>query len=211
MSESDIFAVVFLVVFVYQLSTCFFQWEVVVICHLVGPVYVFCWLLFPAKTTAGPAMASSIVIVLTCMFLIVGSGYMKFDLLTNTVSRSGSRRELLLGPASYGMIHILATFLFWRDSPAGIASILILCAGSCIHWSNTYRMIVCFVPHCRHPFTNARAIRGCRNMVKYPECITENRRNFQNILGPDVDMTRKKQQDAVLIQSKISYKLLPGD
>ena len=45
------------------------------------------------------------------------------------MSRTGKRTELLRGATSYGIVHILAAIMFWRDSPANGSLIMILCAG----------------------------------------------------------------------------------
>ena len=46
----------------------------------------------------------------------------------NMVSRTGDRRELLKGPASYGIVITFATLVWWRSVPA-LFSIVVLCMG----------------------------------------------------------------------------------
>ena len=43
--------------------------------------------------------------------------------------RQGHRSELLLGPLQYGVVHVLATLVFWRDSAPGVLALSALCAG----------------------------------------------------------------------------------
>eukprot|EP01083_Nonionella_stella_P099568 279958_1 len=94
-----------------------------------GPVYVLCWLLFPTDSTWGPYLASAVVITVTGTFVLVGLGLIRNSGLVQTVSRSGDPREILRGPMFYGIVHVLATVVYWRDRPAGIVSLMILCAG----------------------------------------------------------------------------------
>ena len=46
----------------------------------------------------------------------------------NMVSRTGDRRELLKGPATYGIVISMATLFWWRSIPS-LLSIVILCLG----------------------------------------------------------------------------------
>lgn len=54
---------------------------------------------------------------------------MKSDSLVAVVSRSGRASELLTGPLMYGLVHILASVLFWIPSPIGMVCIMTLCCG----------------------------------------------------------------------------------
>lgn len=47
----------------------------------------------------------------------------------NSISRSGSSRELLGGPLYYVMVLSICTALFWRDSPVGVVALAIMCGG----------------------------------------------------------------------------------
>ena len=46
--------------------------------------------------------------------------------------RTGDRTELLKGPLTYGIVHVVATLLFWRSSPVGCTTIATLCALSAL-------------------------------------------------------------------------------
>jgi phytol kinase len=45
------------------------------------------------------------------------------------MSRSGNRREVLRGPLYYGIIFVLITIIFWKDSPIGIIALMLMCGG----------------------------------------------------------------------------------
>eukprot|EP00798_Chlamydomonas_sp_ICE-L_P032088 gene32088-16610_t len=61
--------------------------------------------------------------------LSVGLGVLKDDGLVSSVSRSGDRGELLKGPFYYCIVLISVTLVFWRDSPAGLMAISLMCGG----------------------------------------------------------------------------------
>ena len=67
-------------------------------------------------------------------------------MLPPVIQRTGDRRELLTGPALYGLTHVLATLVFWRGSPAGAAGLAVLCAGDGLaevigkRFGGTYRL-----------------------------------------------------------------------
>jgi hypothetical protein len=46
------------------------------------------------------------------------------------MSRTGNKRELLLGPLMYGIVFVYSTVVYWRSSPAAIVAMMLLCAGS---------------------------------------------------------------------------------
>jgi len=45
------------------------------------------------------------------------------------MSRTGDRREILRGPLYYGIVFVLLTLVFWRDSPVGIVALMLMCGG----------------------------------------------------------------------------------
>jgi len=93
-----------------------------------GPIFVLCWILFPDKTISR-YLAAVIPLLITGQFFMVGMGYLKDEEAVKAMSRSGDRREILKGPLIYGVVFIVMTILFWRESPLGIIALLILCGG----------------------------------------------------------------------------------
>lgn len=54
---------------------------------------------------------------------------MRDDRLVNSVSRSGDRGELLKGPLYYVVVLMATTVLCWRDNPAGLVAVSLMCGG----------------------------------------------------------------------------------
>lgn len=93
-----------------------------------GPIFVLCWLFFtPAPESR--YMAALVPFAITVQFALVGLGIWKDPDAVKAMSRSGDRREILLGPLFYGIVFIILTLLFWRDTPTGIVALMLLCGG----------------------------------------------------------------------------------
>jgi phytol kinase len=93
-----------------------------------GPLYVLCWLLY----SSGPQarwLAALVPLLITGQFLLIGLGLIKDQGAVQAMSRAGDPRELLYGPVQYGVIFVVLTLAFWRESPVGIAALMILCGG----------------------------------------------------------------------------------
>lgn len=93
-----------------------------------GPFFVLCWPLF-SEQPAARFMAAVVPLILTGQFFLIGIGVLKDEPTKETMARSGDRRELLKGPLIYGLVFIACTLLFWRDSPVGITTLMILAGG----------------------------------------------------------------------------------
>ncbi len=93
-----------------------------------GPIFVLCWLLFPEKVLAR-YLAALIPLAITLQFALVGLGVMRDPAAVAAMSRSGDRREILLGPLFYGVVFVLLTLVYWKDSPIGITALMLLCGG----------------------------------------------------------------------------------
>ncbi len=93
-----------------------------------GPFFLICWNLF---SEAGHArwFAALVPAAITLQFAAVGLGLMEDQAAVQAMSRTGDRREILQGPLYYGIIFVLATLIFWRESPVGILALMILCGG----------------------------------------------------------------------------------
>ncbi|KAG2482727.1 hypothetical protein HYH03_018358 [Edaphochlamys debaryana] len=59
----------------------------------------------------------------------VGTGLVSDPGLVQSVSRSGDRTELLKGPLFYVVTLVAATVLCWRDNPAGLIAVAMMCGG----------------------------------------------------------------------------------
>jgi phytol kinase len=93
-----------------------------------GPLFVLCWLLFTDSPDA-PYMAALVPGAITLQFFMVGSGVIKDEAAVQAMSRSGDRREILRGPLYYGLVFVVMTILYWRQSPTGMVTLMLICGG----------------------------------------------------------------------------------
>lgn len=93
-----------------------------------GPIFVLCWLLFNSSNYA-PYFAAVVPLGITLQFALVGTGAIHDPFAVEAMSRTGDRREILRGPLFYGIVFVVLTILFWRESPIGMVSLMILCGG----------------------------------------------------------------------------------
>lgn len=93
-----------------------------------GPIFVLCWLFFQ-DTPASRYMAALVPLAITIQFALVGLGVIKDQAAVDAMSRHGDRREILRGPLFYGIVFVILTVAFWKDSPIGIVALMLLCGG----------------------------------------------------------------------------------
>jgi len=93
-----------------------------------GPIFVLCWLFF---SDAGLArwLAALVPGAITLQFFLVGTGIIQDEQAVKAMSRTGDRREVLRGPLFYGMVFVIFTLVFWKDSPVAIVALMLLCGG----------------------------------------------------------------------------------
>jgi len=93
-----------------------------------GPIFLLCWFLFP-ESVYSRYVAAIIPLLITFQFFLIGIGVIKDQASVDAMSRTGDPRDILKGPFFYGIIFVLLTILFWKDSLVGIISLMILCGG----------------------------------------------------------------------------------
>jgi len=93
-----------------------------------GPIFVLCWLMFPDVWFAR-WLAALVPFLITVQFALIGLGIMKDDASVKAMSRSGDRREILRGPLFYGIVFVVLTLAYWKDSPIGMVALLLMCGG----------------------------------------------------------------------------------
>lgn len=93
-----------------------------------GPIFVLCWLLFPGEWY-DRYLAALVPGLITVQFALIGLGIIKDEASVRAMSRSGDPKEILRGPLYYGIMFVLMTILFWKDSPVGIAALMMMCGG----------------------------------------------------------------------------------
>lgn len=93
-----------------------------------GPLFMLMWPLFSSSPEAR-IIAAAVPTLNLIRLALVGSGVVSDPALVKSTSRSGDKGELLRGPLYYVMVLVGATLVFWRDSPAGLIAISMMCGG----------------------------------------------------------------------------------
>ena len=93
-----------------------------------GPIFVLCWLMFPEVSFAR-YLAALVPLLITIQFILVGTGIMKDDAAVQAMTRTGNSKEILRGPLFYGIMFVVLTILYWKDSPIGITALMMMCGG----------------------------------------------------------------------------------
>jgi phytol kinase len=93
-----------------------------------GPLFVLCWLLF-RDTPDARWLAALVPFSITVQFALIGLGVIKDEASVKAMSRTGDPKEILRGPLFYGIMFVVLTILFWKDSPTGIVALMMLCGG----------------------------------------------------------------------------------
>jgi len=93
-----------------------------------GPIFVICWLLFTDAPSAR-YLAALVPAAITLQFYLVGSGIIKDPAAVQSMSRTGDRREILRGPLYYGIVFVVVTIFYWKETPTGIVALMLMCGG----------------------------------------------------------------------------------
>jgi phytol kinase len=96
---------------------------------LTGPLFVLCWLLFKPEAPEARWLAALVPLMFTVQFALIGMGIVKDEASVKAMSRSGDRREILKGPLFYGIIFVVLTLVYWRNSPIGMVALMLMCGG----------------------------------------------------------------------------------
>jgi len=93
-----------------------------------GPIFVLCWLMFP-NLAISRYLAALVPLLITIQFILVGTGMMKDDAAVQAMTRTGNPKEILRGPLFYGIMFVLLTIIYWKDSRIGITALMMMCGG----------------------------------------------------------------------------------
>jgi phytol kinase len=93
-----------------------------------GPLFVLCWNLFSAQPWARWC-AALVPAAITLQFVVVGTGIMKDEAAVKAMTRHNEPREILKGPLFYGLVFVVCTLIFWRQSPVGLLALMLMCGG----------------------------------------------------------------------------------
>ncbi|MBI3153581.1 MAG: phosphatidate cytidylyltransferase [Chloroflexi bacterium] len=93
-----------------------------------GPLFVLCWFLFNDDPSAR-WLAALVPFAITVQFALIGLGVMKDEASVKSMSRTGDPKEILRGPLYYGIMFVVLTLVYWKDSPIGIIALMMMCGG----------------------------------------------------------------------------------
>lgn len=93
-----------------------------------GPFFVLCWLLFDSNPI-NKYLAALVPLAFSLQFLLIGIGVIKDEASVKAMSRSGDPREILRGPLFYGLIFVILTIAYWKNTPIGIVGLMLMCGG----------------------------------------------------------------------------------
>jgi phytol kinase len=93
-----------------------------------GPLFVLCWFLF-RDTPDARWLAALVPFAITVQFALIGFGVIKDEASVNAMSRTGDPKEILRGPLYYGIMFVVLTLVYWKDSPVGIIALMMMCGG----------------------------------------------------------------------------------
>lgn len=93
-----------------------------------GPLFVLCWLLFNDSPEAR-YYAAFVPFAITVQFALIGFGILKDEASVQAMSRTGDPKEILRGPLYYGIMFVLLTIVYWKDSPIGMIALMMMCGG----------------------------------------------------------------------------------
>jgi phytol kinase len=93
-----------------------------------GPIFVLCWLLFNDAASAR-YLAALVPGLITVQFVLVGLGVVKDEAAVQAMTRTGDRSEILRGPLFYGIVFVVLTLWYWKDSPIGMTALMLMCGG----------------------------------------------------------------------------------
>ncbi|MDP2976649.1 MAG: phosphatidate cytidylyltransferase, partial [Anaerolineales bacterium] len=87
-----------------------------------------CWLLYK-DTPEARWQAAQVPFLITVQLALIGLGVIKDEASVKAMSRNGDRREILRGPLFYGIVFVVLTIVYWKDSPIGMTALMLMCGG----------------------------------------------------------------------------------
>ena len=93
-----------------------------------GPLFVLCWLLYQ-DTPGARWLAALVPFAITVQFALIGLGILKDEASVKAMSRTGDPKEILRGPLFYGIMFVVLTLVYWKDSPIGMIALMMMCGG----------------------------------------------------------------------------------
>lgn len=125
-----------------------------------GPIFVLCWLLFPPEPSYGRYLAALVPFLFTVQFALIGLGIVNDEASVKAMSRSGDRREILRGPLFYGVVFVVMTIVYWKDTPIGMTALLLMCGGD-----GLAEILGRKFPSSRLPWNKGKSLAGSLGML----------------------------------------------
>jgi phytol kinase len=123
-----------------------------------GPIFVLCWLMFPEVWYAR-WLAALVPFLITVQFALIGLGVVKDEASVKAMSRSGDRREILRGPLFYGIVFVVMTLIYWKDSPIGMVALMLMCGGD-----GLAEIMGCGLNSAKLPWSKGKSVAGTLGM-----------------------------------------------
>jgi phytol kinase len=86
-------------------------------------------MLLRSTSPTAAAVAAAVPAANAARLITTGSGLLQDPKLISSVSRTGSSSELLKGPLAYVLVLLAATLFAWREHPAGLIAVSMMCGG----------------------------------------------------------------------------------
>jgi phytol kinase len=119
-----------------------------------GPIFVLCWLMFPDMNISR-YLAALVPLLITVQFILVGMGIVKDDAAVQAMTRTGNPREIPRGPLFYGIVFVVLTVVYWKDSPIGITALMMMCGGD-----GVADIVGRRIPSAKLPWSREKSIAG---------------------------------------------------
>ncbi|KAG4397713.1 hypothetical protein GLYMA_10G200500v4 [Glycine max] len=128
---------------------------------LSGLLFLVSWPIFSNSPKA--RYFAAFVPLVNCLRLLVnGLSLASDEGLIKSVTREGDPLELLRGPLYYVLILILSALVFWRESPIGVISLAMMCAGDGIADIIGRRYGSMKIPYNEH-----KSLAGCSTTIQF--------------------------------------------
>uniref|UniRef100_I1NHQ4 phytol kinase n=1 Tax=Glycine max TaxID=3847 RepID=I1NHQ4_SOYBN len=128
---------------------------------LSGLLFLVSWPIFSNSPKA--RYFAAFVPLVNCLRLLVnGLSLASDEGLIKSVTREGDPLELLRGPLYYVLILIFCALVFWRESPVGVVSLAMMCAGDGIADIIGRRYGSLKIPYNQH-----KSLAGCSTTIQF--------------------------------------------
>ncbi|KAG4908191.1 hypothetical protein AAZX31_20G176900 [Glycine max] len=144
---------------------------------LSGLLFLVSWPIFSNSPKA--RYFAAFVPLVNCLRLLVnGLSLASDEGLIKSVTREGDPLELLRGPLYYVLILIFCALVFWRESPVGVVSLAMMCAGDGIADIIGRRYGSLKIPYNQH-----KSLAGSMSMLVFGFLVSIGMLYYYSVLG----------------------------